>query len=40
MGFQATFIAIRGFVISPEGELLRFSMVFVQWIHHSPYPYY
>jgi len=29
-------VAIRYFALSPEGELLRLSLVFVQWVHHRP----
>jgi len=29
-------VAIRYFSLSPEGELLRLSLVFVQWVHHHP----
>lgn len=29
-------VATRYFALSPEGELLRLSMVFVQWVHHRP----
>ena len=29
-------VAIRYLALSPEGELLRLSMVFVQWVHHRP----
>jgi hypothetical protein len=29
-------VAIRYFSLSPEGELLRLSQVFIQWVHHHP----
>jgi hypothetical protein len=29
-------VAIRYFSLSPAGDLLRLSLVFVQWVHHRP----